>query len=61
MRPKPHVRFWSRAGMAPFRLRQRADSHTEPAQDTVTEREGAERAMLTSRQGRAQKAQRQKR
>lgn len=23
MKPKLHVRFWSRAGMAPFRLRQR--------------------------------------
>ena len=51
MRPKPHVRFWSRAGMATFRLRQRADSPTEPAQETLTEREGSETAMLTSLQG----------
>jgi hypothetical protein len=26
MRLKPHVRFWSRAGMATFRLRQRRQS-----------------------------------
>ena len=30
MRPKPHVRFWSRAGMATFRLRQRHQEFNVP-------------------------------
>ena len=29
MKPKLHVRFWSRAGMATFRLRQRGDGGTK--------------------------------
>jgi len=37
--------------MATFRLRQRADSQTEPAKETLTGQEGPENAMPTSLQG----------
>jgi hypothetical protein len=40
MKPKLHVRFWSRAGMATFRLRQRRQSRELRV---YSEWEGAER------------------